>query len=250
MKTTSLLSRAALAALLAGWIVAPVGQAGVIIGTFGEWTSLGSPSEGSVSGSYSWGAGSSYTLTYGQTFTTPNDLTALNLSAVRFKLEYPSTTGSSFNFEAYVYEWDSVNEIVTGPRLNSPSVPPPGIAPGTLLTTFEIATAGVLLTPGLEYMVFLSTAEHPLEDVGGVSWGYLQAGSQVEPQASAAGAFYYNIGNAVDGTGAWTTSGYWTSRSPEDLAFELVLVPEPQMVGIITALGLLGFGWMRRRGVR
>ncbi len=245
MKTTSLLSRAALAALLAGGIVAPIGQAALIIGTFGEWTSQGSLSEGSES----WGAGSSYTLTYGQTFTTPSDLTTLNLSAVRFKLEYPSSTGSPFNFEAYVYEWDSVNEIVKGLRMNNPSVPLPGIGPGTPLTTFEIATGGVLLTPGLEYMVFLSTAEHPLEDVGGVSWGYLAAGSTVEPQASAAGAFYSNLGAAND-TAAWKTANYWTSRSPEDLAFELVLVPEPQMVGVITALGLLGFGWMRRRGVR
>jgi len=127
-----------------------------------------------------------------------------------------------------------------------------GIQAGNGFQAVEVSTGNVFLDVGVQYMVFLSTVGYDLSNSGdGVHWGYIQAGAQDEPQKSVAGRFGYNFGEF---SSDWSDPDYWVlpggSQGVDDLAFELVLVPEPQMVGIITALGLLGFGWMRRRGVR
>lgn len=242
MKTTRTLFNAGLAALATVGFLVPSGQAQLTIGTFGEWTG----SEAGV-----WGPWSAATPTFGQTFTV-NDPSATTLTTVRFKLKYD--TGDPINFEAYVYRWMPVGYSgnVVGGRLNT-AAGPQGIGTGVGFQTVEVPTGNVALTVGVQYMIFLSTVgyDDPLYSGEGVVWGYLDAGAQNEPQASAAGDFWFNFG---DTEGNWSNSTDWSPHtSPlgtEDLAFEFVLVPEPETIGMVAALGLLGFGWMRRRAVK
>lgn len=236
MKTTSLLSRAALAALLCVGGVAPSGQAQLIISTIAEWQGQGSPDTPLINSTLGgqWGPYPDYTPTFGQTFTL-NDPANNVLTAVHFRISY--AVEQNFNYRAYLYEWDGDNVIAPSLWTSDPA----GIGVGND-QDISASTGGIALTIGQQYIVFLSTLGEAGTVTYGATWGYLASGSST-PEA---GGFYYS---SADSSAGWTDNVNWnpyTETPLPDLAFELQFVPEPGMSGLVAALGLLGFGWIRR----
>src|SRR2546423_7731695 len=91
------------------------------------------------------------TATYGQTFTPTGSQTRLNGFTV--EVGFASAGIAS---QAFVYQWDSVNSRIIGPALFSSGTI--NVAAGAGFTAVSVNTSGVTLTPGQQYVVFLSTS--------------------------------------------------------------------------------------------
>lgn len=97
----------------------------------------------------SWGI--TNTATYGQTFTPNGVQTTLNGFTV--KVGYGTADAP---YQAYVYAWDGGNSRLTGGALFTSA---PGVATqGAGFTSYSFNTGPVALTPGQQYVVFLSTS--------------------------------------------------------------------------------------------
>ena len=98
----------------------------------------------------SWGVPN--TATYGQTITPT--ATQTRLSSFTFQLFQSS--GTAPQYQAFVYQWDPTNQRITGSALFGSSV---FTAPsGAAFTPVTINTGGVVLTPGQQYVLFLTTS--------------------------------------------------------------------------------------------
>jgi autotransporter-like protein len=98
----------------------------------------------------SWGVPN--TQTYGQTITAT--LTNSVLSSMTFQLNNQS--GGPAQYQAFVYAWDATNSRITGPALFAS-----GLLTAPSGATFQpvtISTGKVTLTPGQQYVLFLSTS--------------------------------------------------------------------------------------------
>jgi outer membrane autotransporter protein len=156
----------------------------------------------------SWGAPN--TATYGQTITATAGQTQLR----GFTFELAQLGGGTPpQFQAYVYQWNSITSRTTGSAVFASAVL---TAPGTAtFTAVNINTGGVVLTPGQQYVLFLTTSGISQAGSGGYKWGAVSNGSNT------GGVVYLNNGANF---GLLSTTG-WNLRSSLDLAFIAMFGP-------------------------
>src|SRR5262245_6406042 len=97
----------------------------------------------------SWGI--TNTATYGQTFTPNGAQTTLSGFTIA-----AGFGGAAVPYQAYVYAWDSVNNRITGAALYTSAVGTTTAGAG--YTNYSFNTGPITLTPGQQYVVFLSTS--------------------------------------------------------------------------------------------
>jgi uncharacterized protein with beta-barrel porin domain len=154
----------------------------------------------------SWGV--TNTATYGQTITPTTGQRILT----GFTFELAQTPGTAPQFQAFVYQWDSVNNRIVGTALFSSAV---FTAPAaTTFTPVTINTGSIALTPGQQYVLFLSTSNQ--QPQANASYKY---GSLTNNTTYAGGQFVFQNNGA--NFGSLSTSS-WSSIA-EDLAFTAML---------------------------
>ncbi|MBR0730661.1 autotransporter family protein [Bradyrhizobium japonicum] len=157
----------------------------------------------------SWGVPN--TATYGQTITPTGGQT--RLSGFTFQLAQQS--GTAPQYQAYVYAWDATNQRITGPALFSSGVfTAPATASANTYAPVSINTGGVTLTPGQQYVLFLTTSTITGQANGTYRWGALTNNTTY-----AGGQFvFFNNGTNFSqlSTGTW-------SNIAQDLAFQAFL---------------------------
>jgi hypothetical protein len=144
-----------------------------------------------------WGV--PYTSTYGETITP----TATQEFLSSFTFELNARGGATAQYQAYVYQWNSITDRTTGPALFTSSVM---TAPsGNSFNAVSISTGRTALTPGLQYVLFLTTSgiSQP-NPSSNYLWGGLNSGS----------GFVFNNGNF---SSLSTTS--WSTCCVSELAF-------------------------------
>ena len=148
------------------------------------------------------------TATYGQTITAT--ATQARLSSFTFQLSHG--LGPAPQYQAFVYQWDPANQRISGNALFSSGVL---TAPsGAAFTPVTINTGSVVLKPGQQYVLFLTTST--ITGQANVRYTY---GSPTNNAAYGGGQFVYqNNGNF----GQLTTSS-WNTHLLRDLAFQAVL---------------------------
>lgn len=144
-----------------------------------------------------WGYGPS-SPTFGQTITAPAES---RLSGFTFSLKLNFFDPS--RFQAAVYQWDSATSRATGPALFTSAVM---TSPNTSsFTPVAINTGGIVLTPGQQYVLFLTTAG--VTQTGASSYtGF--AATMGNPYAGGAAVWQMSTGVA-DLTGAgWNVNAH------------------------------------------
>jgi len=97
----------------------------------------------------SWGVPN--TTTYGQTITPTAGQAVLS----SFTFELNRQAGTASQYQAFVYQWDPVNNRITGSSLFTSGV---FTAPSaSAYTPVTINTGSVALSPGQQYVLFLTT---------------------------------------------------------------------------------------------
>jgi hypothetical protein len=156
----------------------------------------------------SWGVPN--TATYGQTITPTASQTRLS----SFTFQLYQSFGTAPQYQAYVYQWDATNRRITGSALFTSSV---FTAPtGATFTPVTINTGNVVLTPGQQYVLFLTTST-----VTGQANGTYRYGSLTSNTTYGGGQFVFqNNGTSFNNlsTNPW-------SFIPEDLAFQAIMSP-------------------------
>src|SRR5262249_26126590 len=101
----------------------------------------------------SWGIPN--TATYGQTITA----TAAQNQLTGFTFELAQQSGTPPNYQAFVYQWDSVNQPIVGPALftSAPSVAPT-TANANTYAAVSFNTGTIQLTPGQQYVLLFTTS--------------------------------------------------------------------------------------------
>jgi hypothetical protein len=181
------------------------------------------------------------TANYGEIITAPEG--AVSLTSFGFQTNnLPSTIA----FRGEVFAWDAVNQRPTGPNLYE-SVPTSTSAPGIQTTQFNIPGPGVPVTPGQQYVIFVSTAQ---DQAGHSGAGVFTA----TPGNTNPGGHFVFVNSGPDPGLANTVSHTWTSMA-NDVGFDdtfLVTVPtlsEWAMYGFAGLMALSGLWWIRRRRV-
>jgi hypothetical protein len=148
------------------------------------------------------------TATYGQTFTPSATQSRLNSFTV--EIGFASAPIAS---QAFVYQWDSVNNRIVGPALFSSGTI--NVATGAGFAAVTVNTGSVALTPGQQYVVFLSTSNLQTGAPNSSSrWGALPSNTPIPN-----GQFVFQNNTANFGqlsTNPWSTIA-------EDLAITLQL---------------------------
>jgi hypothetical protein len=155
----------------------------------------------------SWGIPN--TATYGQTITPTAGQT--RLSSFTFQLN--RTSGTAPQYQAFVYQWDPTNQRIIGPALFGSSV---FTAPGAGFSPVTINTGNVALTPGQQYVLFLTTSTI----VGQPNSSY-RYGALTNNTTYTGGQFVFqNNGTNFNqlSTNSW-------SFINEDLAFQAIVTP-------------------------
>jgi hypothetical protein len=177
------------------------------------------------------------TATVGQTFTVGSDT---RLDSFTFYVGH-NASFDQLTFAAYVMQWNPASNEAVGPvlyqsgTLNSTDA-------GNSLLPVTVATGGVELTEGEQYIAFFSTSA--VNAGNGIGWiGY--AGS-----AYAGGEFAYS----ASGTNFSALSSQpWVTNYPDsggDLAFQMDFntVPEPSALAVFSVFGI-GLLVRRRRAI-
>jgi hypothetical protein len=92
------------------------------------------------------------TATYGQTITPVAGQTILT----GFTFELGRSSGTAPQYQAFVYQWNSANNRIVGTALYTSGVLTAPSA--TTFTPVSINTGSVVLTPGQQYVLFLTTS--------------------------------------------------------------------------------------------
>jgi hypothetical protein len=192
-------------------------------------------SAGQNSNVFEWGV--SNTATYGQTVTTP--VADTELASFTFNLG-PQWNGSgNINYEAWVYQWSSVNNRATGPALYQSALQTYTPGAGYTPVTFN---PGIDLVAGDQYVMFLSTS--------GLQSGRPQStiywGSNSSNDYTGGSFVFLNNG---DNASQWTNANWNVGFSgAADLAFtaDFKSTPEPSSFAAFGVLAAL-IGWKYRR---
>jgi uncharacterized protein with beta-barrel porin domain len=156
----------------------------------------------------SWGVPN--TATYGQTITATT--TQSRLTDFTFYLNQQN--GTAPQYQAFVYQWDDTTRRIVGPALYTSGIM---TAPsGSVFNPVTISTGGVLLTPGQQYVLFLTTST-----VSGQANGSYRWGSVGNNTTYAGGQFVFQ--NNGTNFGNLSTANW--SFIAEDLAFIAALTP-------------------------
>jgi hypothetical protein len=164
---------------------------------------------------YGWEFGTDpYDATAGQVVTAPAGITSLR--SFTLWLEAPS----DFVFRAYVYAWSGTG--ATGPALyESGDLHTPG---GSSYQAVPVVTGGVDVTPGRQYVIFLSrsaeqAADAEVTDSGGIQTAEATSVGPFEelPPPYTEG-YFVSLRNGYDTT-AWTTQT-WSESTIMDARFE------------------------------
>ncbi len=149
------------------------------------------------------------TATYGQTITPTAGQTVLS----SFTFDLRQASGTAPQFQAFVYQWDPVNNRITGASLFTSTV---FTAPttGAAFAPVTINTGSVVLSPGRQYVMFLSTST-----VGGQPNSSYRYGSIGNNTAYAGGQFVFQ-NNGTNFNNLSTTSWIFINQ---DLAFTAIL---------------------------
>ena len=164
------------------------------INTMPQWDGTNSVS--------SWGV--TDTATYGQTITPTTGQRILT----SFTFDLARTSGTAPQYQAYVYQWDSVNNRIMGTALYASGLMTAPSA--TTFTAVTINTGSIVLTPGQQYVLFLSTSTAQPQATASYKWGELANNTTY-----AGGQFVFNNNGA---TFATLSTGAWSNQS-FDLAF-------------------------------
>jgi uncharacterized protein with beta-barrel porin domain len=152
----------------------------------------------------SWGVPN--TATYGQTITPTAGQT--RLSSFTFQLN--QTSGTAPQYQAFVFQWDATNQRIIGPALFGSSV---FTAPGAGFSPVTINTGNVVLTPGQQYVLFLTTST-----VGGQPNSAYRYGSTANTAYTGGQFVFQNNGTNFNqlSTANWSTIAL-------DLAFQALV---------------------------
>ncbi len=161
------------------------------------------------------------TASYGQVITA--DAAHSTLEGFSFEMDVPSTVV----FRAEVYAWDGTK--ATGSALFESE---PMSTSGTGMETVAFNTGGIALTPGQQYVLFVSTSK---DQTGASGTGELL----YFPTESYTGGQFVFLNNGADPS-EWT-SVTWSNFGPDDLAFQ-AFFEQTVTVGFsdITSLGFNG----------
>lgn len=148
------------------------------------------------------------TATYGQTFTPTASQS--RLSGFTFQLNQQS--GSAPQYQAFVYAFDPGTQRITGSALFSSGIM---TAPsGATFQQVSINTGSVVLSPGQQYVLFLTTSTITGQANGGYRWGSLTNNTAIPN-----GQFVFQ-NNGTDF--AQLSSSSWSNIS-QDLAMQAFL---------------------------
>jgi len=167
------------------------------------------------------------TATYGQTITPVVGQTLLT----GFTFELGQLSGTAPQYQAYVYQWNSATDRIVGTALYaSGAMTAPS---GAAFSAVTINTGSIVLTPGQQYVLFLSTSNAQPEATASYKYGALTNNT-----AYAGGQFVFqnngaNFGNLS--TTAWSTIA-------EDLAFMATFTTAPTTPTFIFVSPLLPTG--------
>ena len=193
-----------LALLLAGGFCASLpAHAQTTIDTTPTWIANGSQSTGF------WGEPD--TATYGQSFIAPTGVTSLNDFSFYLTTysDGVTTSASSVPYQAYVYAWDGSQ--ATGSALYSSAALNTGALVTNNFTTITTNTGTLAVTPGQQYVAFLSTSAVQDGSTKLANFG------DVGGSAGTGGSFVYlSSGN----TPALFTTPGWGAIAGDDLAFK------------------------------
>jgi uncharacterized protein with beta-barrel porin domain len=148
------------------------------------------------------------TATYGQTITA----TTLNSRLNSFSFQLYLQGGVASQYQAYVYQWNGTkitgSALYTSAITNGPSA--------AAYTTVSFNTGGIMLTPGQQYVLFLTTSTITGQSSGSYRWGSLTNDSTYT------GGNFVFMNNTTDfsllSANAWSVIN-------EDLAFTAALLP-------------------------
>lgn len=193
--------------------------------------------------------GTPNTTTYGQTFIAP-----ANNVLQDFTFYVNASPGTTLQFTPYVYAWtgsllaaNSPQGATGSPLYSGSSIVLNGTGAFQAVT---VITGGVSLTPGADYVALFTmsdTADYNAT-TGRSIWGLASTG---HVSGNGGGGFnFYNNGNNF----ALINNGNWDDRadfgdSAWTAHFSSNAVPEPASLTLLGmgGLGLLGFGWKRRK---
>lgn len=150
------------------------------------------------------------TATYGQTITPNANQTTLK----NFTFQLSQTAGTPPNYQAYVYAWDSVTNRITGSALYTSAVmtSPSGAA----YQAVSINTGSTTLSPGQQYVLFLTTS-----GLGSQLDGVYRYGALSNNTTYAGGQFVFNNNGE---SFSQLSSTAWSSIA-QDLAFTMTFGP-------------------------
>ena len=174
----------------------------------------------------SWGAPN--TATYGETITPTATQTRLG----SFTFELAQTGGTAQQYQAFVYQWDPTNQHIVGSALYTSGVL---TAPsGAAFSPVTINTGSVALTPGQQYVLFLTTSTISSQANGSYKWGAVTNITAARPLVREGQFLLFSNSTSLNGgqfvffnngtNFGQLSTGSWSSL-PEDLAFMVQFNP-------------------------
>jgi len=157
-----------------------------------------------------WGVTAAATPTYGETITA----TAGQTKLTSFTFEVAQESGTAPRYQAYVYQYNSATNLITGPALFTSAV---FTAPsGAAFSAVTITTGSLALAVGQQYVLFLSTTNQTGQPAASYKWGQVTTTT-----AYTGGQFVFN--NTATFAGLSTVP--WSINQPDDLAFMATFGP-------------------------
>ncbi|MFZ0706657.1 MAG: PEP-CTERM sorting domain-containing protein [Candidatus Korobacteraceae bacterium] len=173
------------------------------------------------------------TQTYGEIFTAPNGINDLTTFSFYMGNQY-SVFGGNIITGAYIATWTGTHAgqlLFSSPEINYDNLGNEEIT---------VSTNNVIVTPGQQYIAFLSTSQYHGQSMGEA---YASAGS-ADPNLN--GFAYFNNGRAFDDLFALPWDGF--GLSPDwAVNLEFTSIPEPSTLVFLGTGILSGLGMLRRK---